>query len=89
MKRGRPRSTRTCDVEECERAHYAAGLCRMHYRRMERHGNVTTVQTVGRKPHTLACRVEGCDIATRARGLCHKHYMSAWRKGTLEGEHER
>lgn len=35
---GRPRSTRICVVDGCDRSHLARGYCILHYTRMVRHG---------------------------------------------------
>lgn len=34
---------KTCEVEGCDRPYYAKGLCDMHRKRLERHGNINTV----------------------------------------------
>lgn len=39
---GRRKSTRTCDIEGCERKHLATGLCRLHYHRKREYGDPRT-----------------------------------------------
>jgi len=41
---GRPTLNRTCDIEGCIRRHCGRGLCRMHLRRLLRHGDPQTTK---------------------------------------------
>jgi len=52
-----------CQIEGCDRAHYAKGLCQKHY-------NATLPR---KKYETGPCSVEGCTNRINARGLCSAH----------------
>lgn len=42
-------ATRTCTIEDCARKHMAQGYCALHYKRLLKHGDVTTVLVGGNK----------------------------------------
>jgi hypothetical protein len=75
---------RTCTVDTCERAHYARGLCGMHYKRILRHGDhMADVPALGTQPPTT-CAVPTCDHPVEARGWCHGHYLRWHRTGDVQ-----
>jgi hypothetical protein len=60
-----------CAVKECSTpVRSKNGLCRVHYKRMKRHGN-TDLQK-----RRNACQVEGCTKYRHRRGYCETHH---WR----------
>lgn len=62
---------RYCTLKGCERKYLARGYCELHYRRMRRHGTLTTTRIVDPDRH---CSVGGCKRKHRARGYCGLHY---------------
>lgn len=68
----------TCVVEACANPMFvkSKGLCKMHYSRWKRHGDVEHGEGWFDKK---ICTVSGCDGQHEARGLCHAHYQY-WRK---------
>lgn len=73
-------ANRTCTIPDCNRAHYALGLCSAHYRRQHRTGHTgSTTATTSRLP----CAVDGCDLESSARGYCASHYARWKRTGTV------
>lgn len=76
-----------CSVEGCEGKATRQGWCSKHYQRWRRHGDVSVVQKVGRKPEPpKPCLIEGCDRRMIARGLCHKHYQAMRSYGSPHGK---
>jgi 5-methylcytosine-specific restriction endonuclease McrA len=65
-----------CGVDGCDRAHVARGLCRMHYMRVWKSGDVG-----GAAPSRMSysdgqvCSIDGCGRDIRSRGMCTTHYM--------------
>ena len=61
-----------CTVQGCAGKVKAKGLCRMHYLRVRRNGDVElrrpTMPTGGK------CAVDGCEKPVRAKGFCTLHY---------------
>lgn len=77
---------RWCTVEDCERTHYARGLCGMHYKRVLRHGDPRPdVAPRGAEPPT-SCAVPSCDHPAEARGWCHGHYLRWLRTGDVRAD---
>lgn len=76
----------TCCVDGCHRQVLvkSRALCRRHYRRWQRHGNVNVVKPPGflAQPR-LVCDFDGCDQPTKrgGRGWCDKHYTRWYRHG--------
>lgn len=61
---------------ECEKPARKRGLCYMHYSRLQRHGDLTTVKPPGKPAVVGACEVDGCKRTDlRGLGLCGKHYQ--------------
>lgn len=74
---------KNCDVEGCDRRHYAKGYCAMHWRRTRQTGEPGRAA-----PHRLfrpvrMCSVEGCERKYYCKELCHPHYERLRSKGTL------
>ncbi|WP_104172571.1 hypothetical protein [Arthrobacter sp. Y81] len=76
--------TRGCSVAECERPHYATGLCRLHYNRQITTGS-TELKPKAPKPETPRgeCDVEGCTAPKKSPGVayCSRHYSNFRRHG--------
>lgn len=66
---------RVCSVDGCERSYSARGMCRLHYVRWTRTGDVVRSSQSFRG----VCSVDGCVNPDRARGWCAKHY-TRWRR---------
>jgi hypothetical protein len=73
-------SARVCEVDDCQRAVYARGLCGRHYKQVQRHGAVRADQ--GLRP----CAVEGCARQAVTRGWCHGHYLRWSRTGRVDAD---
>ena len=74
---------RTCSLEECERRHYAKGLCKGHYERSRKGrplaGAIRTWQ--GRRWQVRRlCSLDECELKHYAKGLCGLHYERARRQ---------
>ena len=78
---GRPASERRCDVDSCERKHYAHGLCQMHYTRVRTTGSTGEAESRRETPVGLCRAAEGCERTIKAKGLCSMHYHRLLRHG--------
>lgn len=56
-----------CSETDCQKKHYARGLCADHYTKWRMINN------------PRRCSVDGCDRAYKGRGLCQKH-LDLWRR---------
>lgn len=77
-----------CSVGDCERRPTAPAmrvpLCSMHYRRLQRHGDVGPSGTVrGGRMGIAPCEVPGCGRKYYALGLCSLHYNRQMNKGDV------
>lgn len=72
---------RTCSVDGCEKSHEARGLCKMHYTRLKRYGDVG--EATGRRYYNTAtvCTLDGCDAPVARLDLCNKHALRLERHG--------
>ncbi len=65
-----------CEGPDCQREVACAGLCTMHYQRMQRWGKDDPKFI---NPHTVTepmyCEIEGCEKRVIARNLCTMHYQ--------------
>ncbi len=68
----------TCSVEGCGRPHHGKGLCKLHWTRKNRTGNIQEDSPV-RERQVGTCNAEGCDRPKRTKGFCGAHYIR-WRK---------
>lgn len=76
-------ANRWCTLEDCERTHYARGMCGMHYKRVLRHGDPQPdVPSRGVEP-PASCAVPSCEHPVEARGWCHGHYLRWFRTGDV------
>jgi hypothetical protein len=73
-----------CAVEGCDRTAYARGLCGMHHKRWQRHGDVKADEPPRGTPKP--CTVDGCDKPHEAQGLCHGHFQRLLRTGEVKPE---
>ena|ERR1700761_5539183 len=62
----------TCSQETCGKVHYARGLCRTHYARLQTKGNLDLLERV-------SCLWPGCEKLV-FRGFCPPHSTQASRK---------
>ncbi len=67
---------RLCERPDCERKHYAKGMCGAHYQEAASRARGVPPRQLGHPP----CTAQGCDRPTTARGLCNLHYKQ-WRVG--------
>lgn len=66
-----------CSLDGCEGPVHAQNLCRTHYMRAWRHGDVE----VNLRPQEFKpCSVEGCAEDGRLKGLCKAHYHEKYYK---------
>lgn len=73
-----PRGPETCQLDECERPHWARGLCNMHYARHRKAGTLPP-----RVRFSGPCTAPGCELRAYALGRCRPHYDDARRTGEL------
>lgn len=62
-----------CSVEDCDNKKRAKGLCPKHLRRLQRHGDLTTVLPPHRRTPDGLCTVQGCNQKHRSNGYCNSH----------------
>lgn len=78
-KRGRPRAHEGCSVVDCLRAHFGLGLCKPHYYRAKRFGDLSVPIRAPRGRSGITtdgeCSAPGCSRPRSARGLCDGHYQ--------------
>ena len=89
-RRGRPRSTRRCTADGCQRRGAVRGLCTQHYVRWWRSGDFDYHPRIPRDESVLPewtdkarCRVDGClkEPWRGKLGLCCKHYTRWYKHG--------
>lgn len=68
-----------CSVTDCDREHYARGMCARHFKQWQRHGQVQPDRTADPK----ICEVGNCDRLATERSLCHGHYLRLIRTGDV------
>ncbi len=64
---------KACNIEGCERPHYARGYCNPHWQRWNDHGDPGAPLVRSPLPPST-CSFDGCDRSRSARGLCASHY---------------
>lgn len=68
----------TCSIPGCNREHVAKGLCRPHWHRQHRTGEVTdsdgSLEIGARYNRSPKCSAEDCDEPRYSKGLCKKCY---------------
>lgn len=80
-----PRLPRVWSVPDCNAEFYALGLCKQHYDRVRRRGDISASGYPARK-----CEAPGCDKTIRLRSdnrprlLCHKHHQKFSRSQTFD-----
>jgi hypothetical protein len=62
-----------CSVEKCDDTAKLKGLCRIHYNRLRRTGNLSPEVPIVRKQRGLGCSVSGCENKHHSKGLCDMH----------------
>jgi hypothetical protein len=67
-------------VDGCERDVETRGLCRAHYKRALKGGDLTSPIRPQMKREGK-CAVDGCDRAVQTRGYCQMHYVRIMRHG--------
>jgi hypothetical protein len=61
-----------CSIKVCERPVRARGMCKGHYDRWSKGGDLTSpIKRIAKE--RLSCLEEECDRLTKARGRCEKH----------------
>lgn len=75
----------TCTVESCEKPsrNKSAALCKMHYHRQYRTGNIGGAAELIRKQRSEHCHVEGCTKPDTEGGLCSMHAARKRRHGDV------
>lgn len=68
-----------CGVEGCIRPIRGKGLCKVHYDRLRRHGDVGPAEIRMRHTSRPACSVNGCERPAKGRGYCLTHWRR-WKK---------
>lgn len=61
-------SIKVCTVSNCQSKHYGKGLCRIHYFRLRRNGDL-----ILRTHHRETCIIDGCNSKHESKGYCRKH----------------
>lgn len=75
---------RTCSVKGCGRPVRAWDLCKPHYKRWKKTGDVRADVPIGRRvlfPAGTLCAIEGCGQPAKSRGWCGRHYTRYLRSG--------
>ena len=76
-----------CEVEGCDRAHNAKGLCAAHYRQNRLGLARADLRPLGplrplpRPAAERGCEIAGCARPHAAKGLCHAHYTQERYRG--------
>lgn len=85
------RRATSCKIEGCENGGYITrGLCKMHYARWRRHGDVGSPEKLLRIPSRgQSCSLAGCGNPARTRGLCNPHYKRLKKYGDPYGTPKR
>ena len=66
----------SCSVDDCDKQVRGKGLCAMHYKRLNKHGNVNTVMPRGNFAKQPICIMDGCNTKHIALGFCQAHYRA-------------
>lgn len=66
---------KTCIIKNCNKNHYAKGMCSTHWQR-SRNGVDFDLPFIVRNP-AQGCGIENCNESYYARGYCSNHYMVA------------
>lgn len=74
-------STRTCTFSECDRKHYARGLCGGHYQQQVAGKDLKPLRVID--PNRV-CEAEGCEDKPSTKGYCGMHYRRFKRTGSPE-----
>ena len=69
-----------CKIEGCDRKHKAFGYCKLHYRRLKKHGSTDVPQ----KWHKGKCTLEYCNRKHHVKGFCELHYKRIKKFGDPE-----
>ena len=81
----------TCIVEGCTGPKHCRGLCRAHYTRLTKHGDVLAHIPLGALPTRppsrkgQPCDVDGCDLTITWGDYCEAHYRRWKRNGDPGG----
>lgn len=67
-----------CTVPQCNKRHYAKGLCKMHYARVSKYGYTTANFA---KKHEGKCSIEECENPAKLLGWCRMHYKRNYKYG--------
>lgn len=71
---------KTCNVEGCDRKHYAKGLCSKHYYQKYHGKELSSFNSRERikKPKDKKCSVLDCEEEYYAKSFCKYHYFSKY-----------
>lgn len=79
--------TKTCKVDDCNRAVKQKGWCSIHYGRWRRSGDPLVLRGASKYENDSTsgeCSVEDCSRDVLSNHLCSMHYQRLRRTGTLE-----
>lgn len=79
----KPKSTRLCSFEYCNRNIIARELCAGHYKQWSRGEDLVPLRYRTPKPKA-ECAFDGCDRFARGKGYCAAHHGQLWRTGELK-----
>jgi hypothetical protein len=79
------KATQVCNVDNCDRKHYARGWCQTHYQRWWASGDVDENVAVGAR-RARHCQIPACDRKHEARGWCVMHWNRWKRHGDPQPE---
>lgn len=85
------RRATSCKIDGCENGGYITrGLCKMHYARWLRHGDVGSPEKLLRIPSRGEfCSLDDCHNPAATRGLCNSHYKRLRKYGDPYGKPNR
>jgi|ERR1700677_1375642 len=71
-----------CDVSSCTRIACKKGLCKTHYERLRRYGDVRENDPINVSRFVM-CSILSCDRPHVAKGLCRTHYTRLQKHGDV------
>ena len=70
-----------CEIEDCEYPRLARSLCKNHYQRLRRTGDVGSGYIKSSAEYLKVCTIESCEKKCRGLGYCNSHYLKLRRYG--------
>lgn len=73
---------KTCEVNGCDRKHFALGYCTAHYHQYKKHGKIIS-ESINIVDISRICSVPGCKEKYSAKGYCQRHYTQMRKHGRI------